>query len=191
MIRNIMNKSLVYQPVHDIEMGLTQLEKEHQMVYRWQNINFRVPVPKSTVPEHALSILDQSNEAEAPLNHQLYRESDPKYSKENGRYYKQILTNVSGKARPGEMIAIMGPSGGGKTSLLNFLAQRQVLSPGCQFDGDVTANGRPVGRKDFGKFGAFVQQDDVQIESMTPYECLMFAARMRTSLSPEQREKKV
>jgi len=92
------------------------------MVYRWQNINFRVPVPKSTVPEHILSMLESNNPAEAPLNHQLYRESDPKYSKEKGIYFKQILTQVSGKARPGEMIAIMGPSGGGKTSLLNFLA---------------------------------------------------------------------
>ena len=29
------------------------------------------------------------------------------------------------------------------------------------------------------------------IESMTPYECLVFAARMRTSLGAEKREKKV
>jgi len=55
------------------------------------------------------------------------------------------------------MVAIMGPSGSGKTSLLNFLAQRHALMPGCTFQGEVTANGRTVGTKDFGKFGAFVQ----------------------------------
>lgn len=35
---------------------------------------------------------------------------------------KRILTNVSGYAKPKEMIAIMGASGSGKTSLLNVLA---------------------------------------------------------------------
>lgn len=35
---------------------------------------------------------------------------------------KQILNNVSGYARPKEMVAIMGASGSGKTSLLNVLA---------------------------------------------------------------------
>ena len=35
---------------------------------------------------------------------------------------KRILDHVSGVALPGRLTAIMGPSGGGKTSLLNALA---------------------------------------------------------------------
>lgn len=35
-----------------------------------------------------------------------------------------ILDNVSGVMRSGEITAILGPSGGGKTSLLNILAAK-------------------------------------------------------------------
>jgi len=69
----------------------------------------------------------------------------------------------------------MGPSGSGKTSLLNVLAGRLVLSKGSQFTGDLQVNQVSVKSQDFGKFGAFVQQDDVLIETMTATECFRFA----------------
>jgi ABC-type multidrug transport system ATPase subunit len=57
---------------------------------------------------------------------------------------KEILHNVSGYAKPREMIAIMGASGSGKTSLLNVLAQRFGLSPGSKLYGEVKCNNRIV-----------------------------------------------
>ena len=39
---------------------------------------------------------------------------------------KQILQNVSGVAKPGEVLAIMGASGAGKSTLLNTLLFRNM-----------------------------------------------------------------
>ena len=49
--------------------------------------------------------------------------------------------------------------------------------------GEVRCNDNKLGPEDFGKFGAFVQQDDVLLETLTPVESFRFAAKLRTSLS--------
>ena len=72
----------------------------------------------------------------------------------------------------------MGPSGSGKTSLLNILAGRSILSKKSKFDGNISVNGVEFKQNDFGKIGAFVQQDDVLIDTMTPRECFKFALQM-------------
>ena len=83
------------------------------------------------------------------------------------------------------MVAILGPSGSGKTSLLNVLSQRIFLMPGGRADGDVTINGHAIGKGDYAKLGAYVQQDDVLVDVLTPKELLEFACRMRTSYDEE------
>lgn len=77
-------------------------------------------------------------------------------NKSNGRRMKQILTASNGYAKPREMMAIMGASGSGKTSLLNVIAQRLALTPGSDLDGEVRFNNRAINSNDFGKLGAFV-----------------------------------
>lgn len=104
---------------------------------------------------------------------------------------KQILNNVSGYAKPKEILAIMGASGSGKTSLLNVLAQRIFMSKGAKRDGIVKANGRELDGNTFGFIGGFVQQDDILIETMTARECFRFAAKLRTTLDPESIEVKI
>lgn len=90
-----------------------------------------------------------------------------------------ILNGVHGFARPKEVLAIMGPSGSGKTSLLNALSCRIGVSPGSILSGNIVANGREVKANNFGSYGAFVQQDDILMSTMTPKECFTFAAKLR------------
>jgi ABC-type multidrug transport system ATPase subunit len=83
------------------------------------------------------------------------------------------------------MVAIMGASGSGKTSLLNILGNRLDVSSKCVVDGSIKCNGIELKKGDFGKLGAFVMQDDILIGTMTPFESFCFAAKLRTNLSNE------
>ena len=85
----------------------------------------------------------------------------PSYIDRDGKSYRQVLFGATGYVKPGEMVAILGPSGSGKTSLLNTLSQRTNLSKGSYIEGKISINGRELERGDYGKVGAFVQQDDV------------------------------
>lgn len=99
-------------------------------------------------------------------------------------YEKNILNGVSGEANPGELLAIMGPSGGGKTSLLNTLSRRIRLT-----SGSITLNGKKL-PKNFNKVSAYVMQDDRLFETLTPRELFSFSANLRLPKETTQEEKK-
>ena len=70
---------------------------------------------------------------------------------------KDILKGVSGYARSGQTLFIMGASGAGKTTLLNVLCDRIVKNANCQLTGDIKINGEiKVKQKTFGNYGAYV-----------------------------------
>lgn len=81
------------------------------------------------------------------------------------------------------MVAILGPSGSGKTTLLNILSQRTFTMMGGVSEGCLKINGEEMINGDYAKLGAYVQQDDILVDVLTPNELLEFACRMRTSLS--------
>ena len=54
------------------------------------------------------------------------------------------------------MVAIMGASGSGKTSLLNILGERLDVSSKAEITSDIKVNGLTLKHGDFGKLGAFV-----------------------------------
>lgn len=121
----------------------------------WKDINFSVPLTKEDkqLLERQKKIKVNDNDGIPTFDQQV----NLNIKHVGNTMMKRILTNISGFAKPKELVSIMGASGSGKTSLLNFLAQRLALSPGAMPEGEVQCNGRVVSVTDFGKIGAFVQ----------------------------------
>jgi len=104
---------------------------------------------------------------------------------------KQILQNVSGVARPGQLLAIMGASGSGKSTLLNTLTFRNLA--GLQVSGSRICNKQLVTPDSLTSLSAYVQQDDLFIGTLTVREHLTFQAlvRMDRDIVPDERIKRI
>ncbi|EME31813.1 ABC transporter, ATP-binding protein isoform 3 [Galdieria sulphuraria] len=121
-----------------------------QMVLEWHNVNYSVAFPgkRSWNP---------------------FQKTETQESKKF-----TILKNVSGLVRPGELLAVMGPSGGGKTTLLNALAGRANFVP----EGSILFDGKPRVADTRRKIG-YVMQDDVFFTNLTVRQTLEITARLR------------
>ncbi|CAI2346937.1 unnamed protein product [Caenorhabditis sp. 36 PRJEB53466] len=90
---------------------------------------------------------------------------------------KEVIRNVSGVAEPGEVLALMGGSGAGKTTLMNILAH--LDTNGVEYHGDVTVNGKKVSKQKMRQMCAYVQQVDLFCGTLTVREQLTYTAWMR------------
>ena len=67
-----------------------------------------------------------------------------------------------------------------------------MLSHSLATKGDILINGQSTKEnKNFFAFTAFVQQDDILMETLTVDECLLYAARLKYSPDPVEQKKKV
>ncbi|XP_064623531.1 ATP-binding cassette sub-family G member 8-like [Lineus longissimus] len=88
----------------------------------------------------------------------------------------RVLNDVSFTATGGHMLAILGSSGSGKTSLLDVLACRNT---GGLIRGQIALNGQPVDQATMRDCSAYVKQDDCLLEHLTVRETLTFVAHLK------------
>lgn len=145
-------------------------ENPNEVTLFWQNLTARVPIKDKKV----LASMEAGGNAHG------------------GKPLRTIVDGLSGVAHPNELVGLLGPSGSGKTVLLNMISSRLYLPPGSEYKRSVCVNkSQPLTRDLFGKIGAYVMQDDALLETLTPYECLIFSANLRLSGTEQEKEARV
>jgi ABC-type multidrug transport system ATPase subunit len=103
---------------------------------------------------------------------------------------KQILSGISGAVHPGELLAIMGASGAGKTTFLDILARKNKIGTDS---GDFYLNGEKVRDDEFRSVIGFVDQEDTLLPTLTVHETILDSALLRLpkEMSRISKEQKV
>ena len=103
---------------------------------------------------------------------------------------KKILSNITGSVHPGELLAIMGASGAGKTSLLDIVARKKKRG---LVMGDFWLNGEKVADDEFRSVIGFVDQEDAMLPTLTVHETILDSALLRLpkEMSKTAKEQKV
>ena len=89
---------------------------------------------------------------------------------------RTILDSISGCVKPGQVLAIMGASGAGKSTFLDILARKRKRG---LVSGTTLVNGREVPDEMFKKVMGFVDQEDTLMSTLTVYETVLYSALLR------------
>ncbi len=90
---------------------------------------------------------------------------------------KAILADITGSVNPGQVMAIMGASGAGKSTFLDILAKKDKRG---QVAGHLHINGRPMDDPElYKRVIGFVDQEDTLMPTLTVYETILHSAILR------------
>jgi len=101
---------------------------------------------------------------------------------------KKLLNQVTGQAKPGELLAILGASGAGKSTLLNTLAFRNLT--GLEVEGRRLANQRVVTTTSLTSVSGYVQQEELFINVLSVTEHLTFQSQVRMPKEMKKAERR-
>jgi ABC-type multidrug transport system ATPase subunit/ABC-type multidrug transport system permease subunit len=89
---------------------------------------------------------------------------------------KQILSGIQGSAHPGQIMAVMGASGAGKTTFLDILARKNKRGT---VQGNFYVNGEKVTDAEYKSVVGFVDQEDTMLPTLTVHETILTSALLR------------
>lgn len=89
---------------------------------------------------------------------------------------KEILSDIQGASQPGQITAIMGASGAGKTTFLDILARKNKRGA---VQGNFYVNGEKLNDHDFKGMIGFVDQEDTMLPTLTVHETILTSALLR------------
>lgn len=113
----------------------------------------------------------------------------------NEKSKKTILNDISGEFRSGELSAIVGPSGSGKSSLLNILSG--FTANACNIEGIIKVNGvtyDSTALKRHANFRyAYIMQEENLFPTLTVLEAMEFAVKFKigNELNSDECSKKI
>ena len=89
---------------------------------------------------------------------------------------KEILSGVSGIASPGQITAVMGASGAGKSTFLDILARKNKRGVTT---GNMYVNGEKILDHEYRNVIGYVDQEDTLLPTLTVQETIMTSALLR------------
>ena len=102
---------------------------------------------------------------------------------------KKVLDDMTGAAMPRHFVALMGPTGSGKTSLLNCLSGRIPKKDGT-LTGEILVDGKARNEKIYrSRQVAYVMQEELLFPHLTVMETFMLHAKLRLPQSMKIEEK--
>lgn len=148
---------------------------------RWTNIVKTVELKDNS---EGLITSDISGGGDRDLNTTADRAVDAEINQ------KVILNQISGQAKPGEILALMGPSGSGKTSLLDVLSSRSTYA-----DGEISLNSSIITNsaskvKALKRKIAYIKQADIFFDHLTVKDQLTYTAFLRLGDEYTKEEKR-
>ncbi|GAA5914974.1 putative ATP-dependent permease ADP1 [Sporobolomyces salmoneus] len=111
--------------------------------------------------------------------------SDISYTLSSGR---RVLDGVSGAVQPGEVMAVLGASGAGKSTFLDILARKSKRG---SVGGQVLVNGRKVSSTEYRRVVGFVDQEDTLMGTLTVYETVLYSALLRLPRDMSSEDKRM
>ncbi|ORY79351.1 hypothetical protein BCR35DRAFT_291656 [Leucosporidium creatinivorum] len=111
--------------------------------------------------------------------------SDLSYTLPNGRL---VLDSISGAVEPGQIMAVIGASGAGKSTFLDLLARKSKTG---SVTGDILVNGKKVDNSEYRRVVGFVDQEDTLMGTLTVYETVLYSALLRLPRDMSLEDKKM